>query len=105
MTTRDLRHIDWANVAARARTQLGDERVEDFSQRLRTAMKVVEELPRPNDTVRLRFRELRPSGRRVNPITLPSERWQRGHGSFQFHSIRGLCVILWVVSLPTLLRC
>ena len=38
MTTRDLHNIDWAAVAARARADLGDERVAYFSERLRTTM-------------------------------------------------------------------
>ncbi len=38
MTTRDLHNIDWAAVAARARADLGDERVAHFSERLRTTM-------------------------------------------------------------------
>ena len=38
MTTRDLHNIDWAAVAARARADLGNERVAHFSERLRTTM-------------------------------------------------------------------
>jgi hypothetical protein len=38
VTTEDLYGIDWADVAARARADLGDERVAHFSERLRTTM-------------------------------------------------------------------
>ena len=42
VTTGDLYGIDWADVAARARADLGDERVARFSERLRTTMLVRE---------------------------------------------------------------
>ena len=42
MTTRDPSNIDWAKVAARARADLGSERVARFSERLRKAMNVTE---------------------------------------------------------------
>jgi hypothetical protein len=38
VTTRDLRDIDWAAVAATAREDLGNELVARFSERLRTTM-------------------------------------------------------------------
>jgi hypothetical protein len=41
MTTNDLHNIDWAAVAARARADLGSERVAHFSERLRTRMTAV----------------------------------------------------------------
>ncbi len=41
VTQRDPRMIDWAAVAAKARADLGDERVARFSERLRTTMMVV----------------------------------------------------------------
>ncbi len=40
VATRDFPNIDWAAVAARARADLGDERIARFSQRLRAAMTV-----------------------------------------------------------------
>jgi hypothetical protein len=42
VNTSDLFGIDWADVAARARADLGDERVARFSERLRTTMLVRE---------------------------------------------------------------
>jgi hypothetical protein len=47
MATNDLQNIDWAEVAARARADLGDERVARFSERLRTTMMLVEGSVRP----------------------------------------------------------
>ncbi len=38
VTTPDLHNIDWAAVAARARADLGDERVAHFSEHLRTTI-------------------------------------------------------------------
>ena len=61
VSPKDTNKIDWADVAARARAELGDEPVQDFSHRLRTAMKVIEDPARPGDTLRARFGELRPS--------------------------------------------
>ena len=46
MTTRDLQGIDWAAVAAKAKADLGDERVAYFSERLRTTMTAVAAQPR-----------------------------------------------------------
>jgi hypothetical protein len=50
VTTRDHHGIDWADVAARARADLGDERVARFSERLRTTMLVRERSARPRDS-------------------------------------------------------
>lgn len=50
VTTGDLYDIDWADVAARARADLGDERVARFSERLRTTMLVREHSVRPSDS-------------------------------------------------------
>ena len=44
---RDLRGINWAEVAARARADLGDERVERASALLRLAMMAVADAARP----------------------------------------------------------
>jgi transposase len=54
--------IDWAEVAARARAELGDERVTHFSDRLRKAMNVTADTFRPGafqpgDTEGLRFEQ------------------------------------------------
>ena len=50
VTTRDLYGIDWADVAARARADLGDERVARVSERLRTTMLVRERSARPHQS-------------------------------------------------------
>jgi hypothetical protein len=50
VTTSDLYDIDWADVAARARADLGDERVSHFSERLRRTMLVREHSARHRDT-------------------------------------------------------
>lgn len=50
VTTSDLYGIDWADVAARARADLGDERVAHFSERLRTTMLVRERSLRSRDS-------------------------------------------------------
>ena len=47
VTTRTLHGIDWAEVAARAKADLGDERVERASARLRMAMMAVADSTRP----------------------------------------------------------
>jgi len=57
---RDPYDIDWAKVAARARAELGDERVARFSERLRMTMMVTAGALRPGDTEDLRYGE-RPS--------------------------------------------
>jgi hypothetical protein len=50
VTTGDLYGIDWADVAARARADLGDERVARFSERLRTTMLVRERSVRSRES-------------------------------------------------------
>lgn len=50
VTARHLYDIDWADVAARARADLGEERVARFSERLRTTMLVRERSVRPSDS-------------------------------------------------------
>lgn len=50
VTTGDFYGIDWADVAARARADLGDERVARFSERLRTTMLVRERSIRSRDS-------------------------------------------------------
>ncbi len=50
-----LSDIDWAEVAARAKADLGDEPVERFSDRLRMTMMVAADTLRPGDTEGLRF--------------------------------------------------
>ena len=62
-TTRDLRKIDWAAVAARARADLGDECVAYFSERLRATMMATAATFRPRD-LGLRFGE--PPQQRLN---------------------------------------
>ena len=41
MTDDDTGHIDWANVASRARANLGEERVAPVSERVRSTMFVI----------------------------------------------------------------
>jgi hypothetical protein len=55
VNNRDLYHIDWAEVAARARAELGDEPVTNFSDRLRMTMMVTAGGLRPGDTEGVRF--------------------------------------------------
>lgn len=55
-TTRDLYGIDWADVAARARADLGDEGVARFSERLRTTMLVRQRSARAGSQGRFRIR-------------------------------------------------
>lgn len=45
--TVDLHNINWAEVATRARADLGDERVERASARLRMAMLAIADSARP----------------------------------------------------------
>ena len=54
------RDIDWAEVAARARADLGDEPVARFSDRFRMIVMVTADALRPGDTERLRFGEPTP---------------------------------------------
>ena len=54
---RDPRTINWAEVAARARADLGEERVARFSDRLRTAMTVAVLPVRPGADWPHRIRE------------------------------------------------
>ena len=49
MTTQNPDDIDWADVAARARAELGDEPVARFSDRLRMTMIVAADALRPDD--------------------------------------------------------
>jgi hypothetical protein len=51
----DPYHIDWAEVAARARAELGDEPVAHFSDRLRMTMMATAGGLRSGDTEGLRF--------------------------------------------------
>ena len=60
VTTLNPHDIDWAEVAARARADLGDEPVARFSDRFRMIVMVTAEALRPGDTEGLRFRELTP---------------------------------------------
>ncbi len=55
MTTLNPHDIDWADVAARAKAELGDEPVARFSDRLRKAMNVTAVMLRPGDTEDFRF--------------------------------------------------
>ncbi len=60
VTTLNPHDIDWAEVAARAKADLGDEPVDRFSDRLRKAMNVTAAPVRqgafyPRDTEGLRF--------------------------------------------------
>jgi hypothetical protein len=55
VTTRDLRNIDWAAVAARARADLGDELVAHVSERLRATMTAYAAQIRPADGWARRF--------------------------------------------------
>jgi len=57
VNNRDPYHIDWAEVAARARAELGDEPVAEFSDRLRMTMMVTAGTLRPGDSEGLRFGE------------------------------------------------
>lgn len=62
MPTLNPRDIDWAEVAAKARADLGDEQIARFSDRLRKAMNVTADTVRPgafrpDDTEDLRFGE------------------------------------------------
>ncbi len=52
--------IDWAEVAARARADLGDEPVARFSDRFRMIVMVSADALRPGDTEGLRFGEPTP---------------------------------------------
>ena len=47
MTTLNPRDIDWGEVAARAKADIGDEPVARFSDRLRKAMNVTTDTFRP----------------------------------------------------------
>jgi len=53
--THDPHHVDWAEVAARARAALGDESVTRVSDRLRMTMMATAGALRPGDTAGLRF--------------------------------------------------
>jgi hypothetical protein len=55
VNTRDPYQIDWAEVAARARAELGDEPVAHFSDRLRMTMMAAASGLRPGDSEGLRF--------------------------------------------------
>ena len=50
VVTRALPGINWAEVAARAKADLGDERVEKASARLRMAMMAAADSSRPEAT-------------------------------------------------------
>jgi hypothetical protein len=68
-TTRDLYGIDWADVAARARADLGDERVARVSERLRTTMLVRERSARAGSKGRFRIHVTPPTGEERATIT------------------------------------
>jgi hypothetical protein len=55
VSTRELHNIDWADVAAKARAELGDESVARFSDRLRMTLMVTAGALRPGDTEDFRF--------------------------------------------------
>ncbi len=57
MTTPQPYDIDWADVAARARADLGDEQIARFSDRLRKAAIVTVGALRPGATEGVRFGE------------------------------------------------
>ena len=80
LTTLNPHDIDWADLAARARADLGDEPVERFSDRFRTFVMVTAETLRPGDTEDLRFGQS-PAGRatparRTNWDTLGPARYR-----------------------------
>jgi hypothetical protein len=58
---KDRESINWADVAARARADLGDEKVASFSERLRTTMTLAVVPVRLGDGWGNRFRELPPT--------------------------------------------
>jgi hypothetical protein len=60
-STRELHNIDWADVAAKARAELGDESVARFSDRLRMTLMVTAGALRPGDTEDFRFGQPPPS--------------------------------------------
>lgn len=64
VTTLNPHGIDWAEVAARARADLGDEPVARFSDRFRMIVMVAAEALRPGDSEGLRIRGA--DARRVN---------------------------------------
>jgi hypothetical protein len=61
VTTQNPSDINWADVAARARAELGDEPVVSISKRLRTIMMITAGALGPNDAEGLRFGQ--PPGR------------------------------------------
>jgi hypothetical protein len=50
VNTSDLRQIDWAEVARRARADLGDERIARTSERVRTTMLAIAAVVRAGDS-------------------------------------------------------
>jgi hypothetical protein len=51
MTTRAFHGINWAEVAARAKADLGDDRIERFSQRMRATALALQASARPDNSV------------------------------------------------------
>jgi hypothetical protein len=49
VTTRDFHQIDWADVAARARADLGDEWIAQASERVRMTMLILTSSVQPCD--------------------------------------------------------
>ncbi len=57
VTTQNPYDINWAEVAARAKADLGDEQITRFSDRFRMIVMVAADALRPGDTEGLRFGE------------------------------------------------